>query len=207
MPAWAPFIPRKQPPPPRRTIDTGGLRQAAVLIPLFLEDGNPPGLSPRRTDTVQDHKGQISFPGGATDRDDPDAMTTALRETDEELGTPPDQVLVLGALDDVHATVSGFLITPFAGIIPHPFPFRVNAAEIAEVLSVPLSVFRDPSNLRVEQRERAGRRGDVYFYRYGAYQIWGVTAHIMKKFIDTVFWGGGAAAHRAEGMRLTGYRL
>ena len=172
---------------PRRTIDTAGLRRAAVLIPLFSEDGEPHVLFTRRTDTVQDHKGQISFPGGATDPDDPDAMTTALRETDEELGIPRDKVLVLGALDDVDATVSGFLITPFAGIIPHSFPFRVNAAEIAEVLTVPLSVFRDPSRMRVEQRERAGQRIDVYFYTYGAYEIWGVTAHIMKSFIDTVF--------------------
>ena len=97
---------------------------------------------------------------------------------------------MLGALDDVNATVSGFLITPFAGIIPHSFPFRVNAAEIAEVLSVPLSVFRDPSGMRVERRERAGRRIDVYFYTYGAYEIWGVTARIMKSFIDTVFGEG-----------------
>ena len=175
---------------PRRTLNDDGLRRAAVLIPLFPEEGEPRVLFTRRTDTVQDHKGQISFPGGAADRNDPDAMTTALRETEEELGIPRDQVLVLGALDDVHATVSGFLITPFAGIIPHPFPFRVNAAEIAEVLTVPLRVFRDPSRMRVEQRQRAAQRIDVYFYTYGPHEIWGVTARIMKSFIDTVFGEG-----------------
>src|SRR3989449_10807061 len=153
MTAWAALIRRRLADRPRRTLNDDGLRQAAVLIPLFLENGEPHVLFTRRTDTVQDHKGQISFPGGATDRDDPDAMTTALRETDEELGIPPDQVLVLGALDDVHATVSGFLITPFAGIIPHPFPLRVNAAEIAEVLTVPLRVFRDPCRMSVDQQE------------------------------------------------------
>ncbi len=171
----------------RRTIDDPDLRRAAVLIPLFAKDGEPHVLFTRRTDTVELHKGQISFPGGATDQDDPNALTTALRETEEEVGIPRDQVQVLGMLDDVPATVSGFLITPFAGIIPHPFPLRISAAEIAQVVTVPLRVFRDPSRMRVEQRERAGQRIDVYFYTHGPHEIWGVTAHIMKSFIDAVF--------------------
>ena len=171
----------------RRTIGVAGLTRAAVLIPLLAQDETPRVLFTRRTDTVQHHKGQISFPGGASEQGDVDALATALRETEEEVGIPRDIVEVLGTLDDARATVSGFLITPFVGIIPDPAPLRINTAEIAEVLTVPLSVFRDPSRLRVERRERGGQQVDVYFYTHGRYEIWGVTAHIMKSFIDTVF--------------------
>src|SRR5438552_1520088 len=171
----------------RRMIEADGLTRAAVLIPLLVQDGTPLVLFTRRTDTVQHHKGQISFPGGATEQGDVDALATALRETEEEVGIPPGIVEVLGTLDDVHATVSGFLITPFVGIISDPVPLRINTAEIAEVLSVPLSMFRDASRLRMERRERGGQQVDVYFYTHGRYEIWGVTARIMKSFIDAVF--------------------
>jgi 8-oxo-dGTP pyrophosphatase MutT (NUDIX family) len=171
----------------RRSIDDRGLRRAAVLVPLFDDRGEPQVLFTRRTDTVEHHKGQISFPGGAADPGDPSALATALRETEEELGIPGDRIQVLGMLDDLQATVSGFLITPSVGIIPHPFPLRINRAEIADVLTVPLRIFRDPSKLRVEERERGGQRVDVFFYTHGPHEIWGVTARIMNNFIDAVF--------------------
>jgi 8-oxo-dGTP pyrophosphatase MutT (NUDIX family) len=171
----------------RRTIVALELRRAAVLLPLHEQSGEPYVLFTQRTETVETHKGQISFPGGAVDPDDADAQSTALRETQEEMGIPPQQVEVLGVLDDLPTTVSGFVVAPVVGIIPYPYPFRINAAEIAEVLTVPLRVFRDPSHLRVERREREGRKMDVYFYRYDKHEIWGVTAHIMKRFVDAVF--------------------
>jgi len=171
----------------RRTIVAPELRRAAILLPLHEQGGEPYVLFTRRTETVETHKGQISFPGGATDPSDPDVKSTALRETQEEMGIPPTQVEVLGVLDDLPTTVSGFVVAPVVGIIPYPFPFRINAAEIAEVLTVPLRVFRDPSHLRVERRERDGMMFDVYFYRYGKDEIWGVTARIMKGFVNAVF--------------------
>jgi 8-oxo-dGTP pyrophosphatase MutT (NUDIX family) len=171
----------------RRTIADPGLRRAAVLVPLYVDDGEPQVLFTRRTETVEHHKGQISFPGGAADPADSTPESTALRETEEELGIPPDRVEVLGALDDLPTNVSGFVVAPVVAIIPHPFPFRVNSAEIAELLTVPLRVFRDPSRRRVERRTRGGASFDVYFYRHGADEIWGVTAHIMKGFVDAVF--------------------
>ncbi len=183
----APLIYRRLANRTRRILADPGPRRAAVLIPLFAERGESHVLFTRRTETVEHHKGQISFPGGATDQEDPDAPGTALRETEEELGIPREQVQVLGVLDDLLATVSGFIITPVVGAIPPPFPLRVNEAEIAEVFAVPLGVFRDPARLRVEQRERGGERIDVYFYTHGPHEIWGVTARIMKSFIDAVF--------------------
>ncbi len=171
----------------RRTIVAPELRRAAVLLPLHEQRGEPHVLFTRRTETVETHKGQISFPGGAADTGDVDAQSTALRETEEEMGIPPTQIEVLGVLDDLPTTVSGFVVAPVVGLIPYPFPFRINSAEIAEVLTVPLRVFRDPSQLRLEQREREGMRIDVYFYRYEKHEIWGVTARIMKGFVDAVF--------------------
>jgi hypothetical protein len=114
-------------------------------------------------------------------------QSTALRETEEEMGIPPTQIEVLGVLDDLPTTVSRFVVVPVIGIIPYPFLFRINSAEIAEVLTVPLRVFRDPSHLRVERRQRQGRTFDAYVYRYDKHEIWGVTARIMKGFVDAVF--------------------
>ncbi|MBI2123344.1 MAG: hypothetical protein HYT96_04210 [Armatimonadetes bacterium] len=94
---------------------------------------------------------------------------------------------MLGALDDVPTVVSGFVITPFVGMIPHPYPLRVSPVEIAEVLFVPLSVFRDPVQMRVEERDREGERIKVYFYYHGPHEIWGATARIMRGLIDAVF--------------------
>lgn len=171
----------------RRVVQDPRWRRAAVLVPLYITDDGPFVLFTRRTDTVEHHKGQISLPGGAEDPRDLDTQTTALRETEEELGIAPQDVKVIGALDDVPTFVSGFVITPFVGIIPHPYPLRVSPVEIAEVLFVPLSVFRDPAKMRVKERDREGERVKVYVYHHGPHEIWGATARIMKGFIDAVF--------------------
>ncbi|HEY6103906.1 MAG TPA: CoA pyrophosphatase [bacterium] len=171
----------------RLVIDDPRMRRAAVLLPLFEEQGDGYVLFTRRTDTVEHHKGQISLPGGSEDASDAGPLATALRETEEELGIPPDRVEILGMLDDVYTVVSGFVITPFVGVIPHPMPLRVNPHEIAEVLTVPISTFREPGRLRVEEREREGERIKVYFYYHGQHEIWGATGRIMKDFVDVVF--------------------
>jgi len=172
---------------PRRAITDPTQRRAAVLV-LLLQEEEPRVLFTRRTQTVEHHKGQISFPGGGQDADDAGPLATALRETEEELGIPRGRVQVLGLLDDVYTFVSGFVITPVVGTIPHPLPVQVNPREIAEVFSVPLRIFRDPARLRVEVRQRpTGERVEVYYYDYGPHQIWGATARIMKGFVDAVF--------------------
>jgi len=171
----------------RRLVEEPSLRRAAVLVPLYLRGGEPFVLLTKRTETVEHHKGQISFPGGAVDPLDPDPLAAALRETEEELGIPASQIQVLGILDDEKAAMSGFVITPFVGVIPYPFPLKVSHGEISEVVRVPLQGFRDPRNLRVEVMERGGIRANVYFYHLGEHEIWGITARIMKGMIDLVF--------------------
>ncbi len=172
---------------PRRVIEDPAMRRAAVLLPVYEDRGEPHVLFTRRTDTVEHHKGQISLPGGSVDVGDAGLLETALREAEEELGIAPAQIEILGALDDVYTVVSGFIITPFVGVIPHPMPLRINPHEIAEVFAVPLAAFRDPSRRRVEVREREGEQIQVYFYDHGQHEIWGATGLIMKEFVDAVF--------------------
>lgn len=172
----------------RRVIDDPSQRRAAVLLPLYRDREETYVLFTRRTETVEHHKGQISFPGGAEDPGDAGPLETALRETEEEVGIPRGVVTILGILDDVDTVVSGFVITPFVGFIPHPVPLRVNPHEIAEVLTVPLDLFRDRTRVRIEERTRpTGERIEVYFYDHGPHVIWGATARIMKGFIDAAF--------------------
>src|ERR687888_2153791 len=87
-------------------------RKASVLILLYPRSGEDYVIFTRRTDTVEHHKGQISLPGGSQDPTDPDAVYTALRETQEELGIDPDFLEVVTTLNDVYVPVSGFVITP-----------------------------------------------------------------------------------------------
>ena len=161
----------------------GEFRRAAVLVPLFQAGGEIEVLLTRRTHTVEHHKGQISFPGGAVDERE-ELLAAALRETFEEVGIPPGEVQILGTLPEVDVTVSRFRVTPFVGAIPHPYALRPNADEIEEVVRVPLAVFRDPASLRVETLQWEGRSVEVYHYTYETQTIWGATARIMKHFVD-----------------------
>ncbi len=119
------------------------------------------------------------------DDEDVDLIGTALRESEEEVGLPKETPQILGIFDD-YETPSGFAITPvvaYASALP---PLNHNAREVAEIIEVPLSVFLDPQNERLEQRKRMGRLLDVYFYRFGTYEIWGATAAILRAFLHSV---------------------
>lgn len=170
----------------RHAMGDPGLTCAAVLIPLLYKEGEWHVLVTQRAQTVEHHKGQISFPGGACEGQDADLLATALRETFEEVGVPPEAVEVLGVLDDF-PTVTNFIVTPFVGVIPYPFTYRPNRYEVESVVEVPLFFLRDPAHLRVEQRERGGHVFDVLFWDYGPYTIWGATAQILKEFLDLLF--------------------
>jgi len=164
-------------------IEDERLKRAAVLIPLFKKDGEYHVLFTRRTEEVEHHKGQISFPGGRQDRKDKDSLTTALREAREEMGIQKKDVRILGELDDI-CTVSDFCVSPFVALIPHPYPFRVNSHEIEEVIEVPLSALLDKRIFSQEAQERNGEPLQVYFYRYKNHTIWGATAKILKQLLD-----------------------
>jgi 8-oxo-dGTP pyrophosphatase MutT (NUDIX family) len=161
------------------------LRQASVLVPLFTKDGAPHLLFTRRPLTLRRHAGQISFPGGTREAGDDGPLTTALRETEEELGLRPEQIEPLGELDEL-PTPTGFRIHPFVGVLQTPFTLRPNPEEIDEVIEVPLTALMDPSKQRVETRPVLGAKRDIYFYDYGPHVIWGATAHIVRNLFAVV---------------------
>lgn len=163
------------------------LAPAAVLLPLYEKEGEYYILLTKRTQKVEHHKGQISFPGGARHEQDRDLRDTALRETFEEIGVRPEDVEILGELDNMGTLTSNFLITPFVGIIPYPYKFIVNQDEIEELIEVPLSALVDEKNLREEFYIIEGTQYRANIFDYKGHVIWGATARILKQFVDLVF--------------------
>lgn len=159
-------------------------QEAAVLMPIFVRNGEPHFLLTLRTEEVSTHKGQISFPGGMR-QDRESLQETALRETREEVGIEPSRIEILGRFYD-YASITGYRVVPFAGYIEGAFITVPQKSEVAEVLQVPFSIFTDSSRLRTVQMLRSGKMRDVYFYRYDPHEIWGLTAHIIKDFFDAI---------------------
>ena len=173
--------------------DRRKLVRAAVLVPLFEEGGKLHVLLTRRTEEVRDHKGQISFPGGRKDADDRTLIATALRECKEEIGVPEARVRILGELDDL-VTITDYLVSPFVGLIPYPFPFKISEREIAELIHIPLEDFLPPERLRIARRlQYRGRSHTTFFFDMGPHVVWGVTAEILLQLLETAY---GYTAHR-----------
>ena len=162
-----------------------GFMRASVLIPLFPKEKELHVLLTVRTHEVESHKGQISFPGGMQDAADSDAVHTALREAEEELGLHPRKVSVLGLLSDF-PVISRFIMTPVVGYLERQPLVRPNPMEVDEVFSVPLSFFQNEENARSQLLVRNGVSYTVWFYDYGRYTVWGATAAIMRDFIGVV---------------------
>ncbi|MBM4161718.1 MAG: CoA pyrophosphatase [Ignavibacteria bacterium] len=170
----------------RRTeIHNPALTRAGVLVLLFMKDAELHFLLTKRTEDVEHHKGQISFPGGVMDEDDGSIVETALRECREEIGLLPDAVQILGLFDD-YETPSRFAVTPVVAYVPALPKLKPNKQEVADVLEVPISLFLDKANERIEQRKRYGEIFDVYFYRYRDHDVWGATAAIIRSFLSAI---------------------
>ncbi len=160
------------------------LIHASVLIPIFKSGNGYKVLFTERTHKVEHHKGQISFPGGVVEPDDRDFEETALRESFEEVGLLPEDVKVLGRLDDELTVATNFIVHPFVGKIPHPYDFEINENEVERIISVPLDLFFDENSdrhLNSIEFETFTYNGPGY--RYDDVTIWGATAIIMNKFV------------------------
>jgi 8-oxo-dGTP pyrophosphatase MutT (NUDIX family) len=155
--------------------------EAAVLMPVLKLKNEYHILLTRRTEEVQTHKGHISFPGGMRE-DNEELVKTALRETYEEVGIEEDRIEILGQFHD-YVSIHGVRVTPFAGFLHEPFSIRPQVTEVAEVLKVPLAIFTDPARLRIEKSIR-NNEAHVYYFSYETHQIWGLTARIIKDFMD-----------------------
>lgn len=167
---------------PARPLDLEELRPAAVLVPLFLRNGEPWVLFTRRTEHLEKHAGEISFPGGGAEPGDDDLWQTALRETEEEMGIAAGDVTCLGRLDDFFS-IHGYLVSPFVGSFCDPYPYRIDPGEIAEVIELPLRRLRDPRIYHQEDWQHKGRRIPVDFYQLDGHNIWGMTGAILKQLL------------------------
>ncbi len=162
-----------------------GLMPAAVMLLLYPKDGEFCVLLNRRSMTVEHHKGEMSFPGGARDPEDADFEDTARRETEEEMGIARNDITILGRLDD-NVTRSNFLVKVFVGTIPYPYEFNPSSHEIAEVVEIPLSVLRDRATIRWDSRIEDGQRVAVRSYGYQRHLVYGATAKILDQFLDII---------------------
>lgn len=173
----------------RRSLPPEERQRAAVLVPLYEEGGAFQVLLTRRTEHLKVHQGQIAFPGGTWHPGDANPIATALREAHEEVGIRPEDVEVLGELDDTSTATSNFLITPIVGVIPSSYPFKLDPGEIAEILSLPLETLRDPQAFQEEIWDEDGRSVLVFVRREGSNIIWGATARILLHFGEILFPG------------------
>ncbi|HCP24658.1 MAG: CoA pyrophosphatase [SAR202 cluster bacterium] len=164
-------------------VDGTGLMPAAVMILLYPKDGEYCILLNKRSEEVEHHKGEISFPGGARDPEDRDSLETALRETEEEMGIKREDVTVIGEMDEI-TTRSNFQVNVFVGTIEYPYKFSPSAIEIAEVLEFPIPDLMDPVNRRVETRWDRGKQVCAYSYVHGEHIVFGATARILQSCIE-----------------------
>ena len=151
---------------------------AAVLVPLVNRPQGLQVLLTRRSADLPDHPGQISFPGGRVERDDPTLAAAALREATEEVGLPADRVSVLGELAQ-YETVTGFRVTPVVGWVEPPFALITDPVEVAEAFEVPLSFVLDPANRSRHHRMIGTLRRDYWAIPFGERYIWGATAAML----------------------------
>jgi len=161
------------------------LRPAAVLIPLYVREKALWTLFTKRTDMVEHHKGQISFPGGGRSDADANLWETAIRETEEEIGVPRAGVRVLGALPKLE-TVTDFEISPFVGAIPYPTEFTLHAGEVESIIEVPLSYLLDPMVVEERPVKWKGLEYMTLVYHYKGHAIWGATARILADFLTVM---------------------
>jgi len=163
----------------REVSDAPG-RRAGVLLPLFDVDGHPHVLLTKRADTLSVHRGQVSLPGGGWEAADASLTATALRETHEEVGIPPESVQVIGLLDDVNTMVSNYIVTPVVGLLPQR-PVPAPNPEVGRVLEVPLGDI-----LAIDAVIPAGAGVPQLRYPVGGEDVWGATARILRGFAEVV---------------------
>ena len=156
----------------------GNLRPAGVLIPIIERSDSLAVLLTERAADLRHHAGQVSFPGGGMEAHDADIMTTALRETHEEVGIAPHEVDIAGYLEPT-ATITGFAVTPVIGFVSQSIELRVDPEEVERAFEVPLDFLMDRRNEEYSEREYGGAKFPVVTFHFAGHRIWGATAGII----------------------------
>jgi 8-oxo-dGTP pyrophosphatase MutT (NUDIX family) len=158
------------------------LRPAAVLLPVICRSNTLSMLFTRRNETMRQHPGQVSFPGGAMEEADRDAIATALRETAEETGIGAEFVEAFGYLDCLD-TISGFSVTPVVAVVRDGFSLNADPAEVAEIFEVPLDLILEPGCMQRREIIWHGRGREIYEFHHEEKRIWGATAAILQNLL------------------------
>jgi 8-oxo-dGTP pyrophosphatase MutT (NUDIX family) len=183
-PAWVPEIPGDG----SRFHPDRTPAAASVLVPLVQRDDGLHVLLTMRTAHLRDHAGQISFPGGRVEAHDVDAVATALRETEEEVGLDRRHIEVIGALP-TYSTVTGFVVTPVVALVEPGFTLALDSFEVAEAFEVPLPFLMTPAHHRRHRWDLAGVQRQFLSMpwqglgedgRPRPYFIWGATAAMLR---------------------------
>lgn len=182
LPTQLGMAPRPRPGTERILDPLLNCRRAGVLVLLYPRAGETHLVLTRRTDALENHRGQISFPGGSMDPGE-DAVATALREAMEELGVDPCSLDVLGQLSPLYIPPSDFCIYPVVAAAAEPPAFTPNEDEVAEVLEVSLRHLLAPAARCEELWELRGQPVRVPFYAVGAHKVWGATAMVLCELL------------------------
>jgi len=158
---------------------------ASILIPLFQKNGACHILFTKRAENLTHHRGEISFPGGISQPEDVDSLQTALRETSEEVGIAPEEVDILGVLDDF-LSIHNYLVTPYVGFVAAGHNLRINHDEIERIIEVPLSFLLTPGIFQIRDWTWQGRTFPLLFLAYGNDTIWGLTAAMLRQFLEII---------------------
>ena len=176
--------------PPLPGLPPHKVEPAAVLIPLIMEEGEWKILFIKRTHQPEDrHSGQIAFPGGRAEQQDKNLLSTALRETAEEIGIDPSDVNILGQSCPI-TTVTNYKISPFVGILPWPYPLKLSTDEVEKSFLIPLDWLKDPNN-RQEKIWQSRSRPDIdlpviFFQEFAVEVLWGATAQMVVDFLEII---------------------
>lgn len=164
------------------------LQCAAVLVPLLRRGGEWHLLYTRRTETVEHHKGQVSFPGGGCSDGEKTPEETALREAREEIGLEPGAVRVLGRLNDV-LTITRYRVSLVVGVIPHPYPFQLAPLEVGRVFTIPLKWLATRANWEEQPFSPEGTPRPfpvITYHPYDGEILWGATARMTLNFLEVL---------------------
>lgn len=163
-----------------------GSQRGAVLIPIYQKNDDYYIIFTKRTEELSTHKGQISFPGGKIEEQDKTLVDCAIRETEEEIGIPPEKIAVLGELDQIKTTGSNILLSAYVSLVDYPFKIKINEKEVESIITVPLREIIDENKWKKEMIENNGQKCSYWIYPVNEEIIWGATAFLVRQLISII---------------------